>query len=202
MAKEKLSVGDLVRNALLKVAEATDAVKLTGKTEALFASAKGANQDAISELQNADKPLLAVVGKEGKVDLVTLAPAGFERIASDIPEEKIGLVAKRVASAIPAAARIDFVGTDYGDCRAGVQALRAGAAAADCGIIRGQGNRKKDLAEQEPRSATGVDEHRVLAEPADSRALGDLPLQYRPGIDITSALGIRHLLSNPSQHLL
>jgi hypothetical protein len=109
VAKEKLSVGDLVRNALLKVAEATDAVKLTAKTDALFASAAGANKNAIAECLKADKPLLAVVGKEGKVDLVALAPAGFERIASDIPEEKLGQVAKRVASSISAAARIEFI---------------------------------------------------------------------------------------------
>jgi hypothetical protein len=109
VAKTKVPVGDLVRGALLKAAEATHAVKLTGKTDGLFASAAGANAEAIAECKNAEKPLLAVVGKEGKADLVSLAPAGFERIASDIPEEKIGLIAKRVASAVSAALRIDFI---------------------------------------------------------------------------------------------
>jgi hypothetical protein len=107
--KTAVPVGDLVRNALLKAADSPDAVKLTGKTDGLFASTAGANKEAIEECKNADKPLLAVVGKEGKAELVSLAPAGFERIASDIPEEKVGAVAKRVASAIPAAARIEFI---------------------------------------------------------------------------------------------
>src|SRR5262245_42165784 len=107
--KPAVSVADLVRSALLKVTDSPDAVKLTGKTDGLFASATGANKNPIAECLNADKPLLSVVGKEGKSELVALAPAGFERISSDIPEEKLGAVAKRVASAIPAAARIDFI---------------------------------------------------------------------------------------------
>jgi hypothetical protein len=107
-ARAKVSTDELVRAALLRAADAGE-VKLTGKTEGLFASASGANADAIAACKNAEKPLLMVVGKEGKTELVALAPAGFERIASDLPEEKVGAVAKRVASALPAAARIDFI---------------------------------------------------------------------------------------------
>ncbi|MBN9122718.1 MAG: hypothetical protein J0I06_26835 [Planctomycetes bacterium] len=107
-ARAKVSTDELVRAALLKVAEAGEA-KLTGKTDGLFASASGANKEAVDACKSAEKPLLTVVGKEGKVELVTLAPAGFERIAADLPEDKVGAVAKRVAAAVPAAGRIDFI---------------------------------------------------------------------------------------------
>jgi hypothetical protein len=106
--KASVSVGDLVRAALLKVAEAGE-VKLTGKADGLFASAAGANKQAIAECRDGEQPLLAVVRKEGKSEIVALTPAGFERIASEIPEENLGAVAKHVASVIPAASRIDFI---------------------------------------------------------------------------------------------
>jgi hypothetical protein len=107
-ARAKVSTDDLVRAALLRVAE-TGEIKLTGKTDGLFASASGANKEAVERCKNAEKPLLTVVGKDGKAELVALAPAGFERIAGDIPEDKVGAVAKRVASALPAAGRIEFI---------------------------------------------------------------------------------------------
>ena len=107
-ARAKVSVDELIRSALLKAAE-TEVVKLTDKVDGLFASATGANKDAIGACKSAEKPLLTVVGKEGKAELVALAPAGFERVAADIPEEKVGAVAKRVALAVPAAERVAFI---------------------------------------------------------------------------------------------
>jgi hypothetical protein len=107
-ARAKVSTDELVRAALLKVAEGGE-VKLTGKTDGLFTSTSGANKDAIAACKDAAKPLLKVVGKDGKVERVTLAPAGFERIAGDLSHEKVGAVAKRVAYAVPAAGRIDFI---------------------------------------------------------------------------------------------
>ena len=109
MAKAKVSAEDLVRLALLKVAEATDEVKLTGKDGGLFASAAGANKDAIAECLKAGEPLLTVVRKEGKTEIVALAPAGFDRIARELPEEKVGAVAKGVAAGMPAGARAEFI---------------------------------------------------------------------------------------------
>ncbi len=107
-ARAKVSTDELVRAALLRVAEASES-KLTGKTDGLFASASGTNGEAIEQCKNAEKPLLAVVGKEGKAERVVLAPGGFERIASELPEDKVGAVAKRVATALPAAGRIEFI---------------------------------------------------------------------------------------------
>jgi hypothetical protein len=109
VAKAKVSVEELVRNALLKAASSAGPLKLTGKTDGLFPSASGTNGDAIKELRGADEPLLSVVGKDGKAELVALAPAGFERIAGDLPDERVGTLAKRVAESVPAAARIDFI---------------------------------------------------------------------------------------------
>jgi hypothetical protein len=108
-AKAAVSVEDLVRLALLKAAEATGEVKLTGKDGGLFASAAGANKDAIATCRSAEKPLLAVVRKEGKAEIVALTPAGFDRIAREIPEEKVGPLAKSVATALAAGARVEFI---------------------------------------------------------------------------------------------
>lgn len=109
MAKTKtaVSVDELVKSALLKAAEVGEA-KLTGK-DGLFSSAKGANADAIAECQNAEKPLLAVVRKEGKSEFVGLTPAGFERIANELAEERVGAVAKSVAQRVPLASRANFI---------------------------------------------------------------------------------------------
>ncbi len=104
-----VSVGDLVRAALLKVAEATEDVKLTGKDGGLFPSAAGANKDAIAECVNAEKPLLAVVRTEGKSQFVSLTPLGFERVAGELAEDRVGLVAKKVALALPAGSRVEFI---------------------------------------------------------------------------------------------
>jgi hypothetical protein len=109
VAKSKVSAEELVRGALVKAALAPDAVKLTGKADGLFPSASGANKAAIDECRDPDRPLLAVVGRDGKAELVALSPAGFERIADQLPDEQVGAVAARVASAAPAAARIDFI---------------------------------------------------------------------------------------------
>lgn len=115
MAKKTASIEDLVRLALLKVAEATTGeVKLTGKDGGLFASAAGANKDAIAECMNAEKPLLAVVRKEGKAEIVALAPAGFDRIARELPEEKVGALAKGVALALAPGARAEFIQATIG----------------------------------------------------------------------------------------
>ncbi|QJX00085.1 hypothetical protein [Frigoriglobus tundricola] len=109
MAKAKVSADDLVRLALRNAAEATSEVKLIGKDGGLFPSASGANKEAIATCLNAEQPLLKVVRKEGKVEFVTLAPAGFERIASELPEDKVGPLAKSVATALPFAPRIEFI---------------------------------------------------------------------------------------------
>ncbi len=109
MAKAKVSVEELVHLALLKSATSTEPLKLTGKADGLFASASGANKEAIAACTAADAPLLTVVGMNGKTSLVALAPRGFERVAHELPDDQIGAVAKRVAAAIPTVERIEFI---------------------------------------------------------------------------------------------
>ena len=110
MGKSKAAApaGGLVRAALLNVATAADAVQLAGKG-GLFASASAANKAAIAECLAPAAPLLTVLRTEGKTEFVGLAPAGFERIARELPEERVGPLAKSVAGAVPPAARIDFI---------------------------------------------------------------------------------------------
>jgi hypothetical protein len=107
--KAAVSVGDLVRTALLKVAGATSEVKFIGKDGGLFVTAAGANKQAIAECLTAEKPLVAVVRTEGKAQFVALAPAGFERIASELPDDQVGTVARGIARALPPSARIEFI---------------------------------------------------------------------------------------------
>ncbi len=115
MKMAAVSLGELVRVALLKAADAGE-VALTGK-EGLFTSAAGANKEAIAECKNVETPLLVVLRKEGKAEIVTLTRAGYERIADEIPEEKVGSLAKRIASDCPLAARIDSIQSVIGRLR-------------------------------------------------------------------------------------
>jgi hypothetical protein len=108
-ARAAASVDDLVRGALLKVASATGEVKLSGKDGGLFPSAAGANKDAIAACLSAEKPLLRVTRTEGKAQFVLLTPAGFVRIAGEIPEEQTGVAARGIASPLPPSARIEFI---------------------------------------------------------------------------------------------
>lgn len=107
MAKEKVSVESLVDEALRKLATADGPLRLSGKGDppALFASAAGANKDAIAQLQDA-----ALIRVEGKNSPVKLTAAGFARVLPGIPEEKVGGLAKAFAADIPtAAARVEFL---------------------------------------------------------------------------------------------
>ncbi len=109
VAKAKVSVEDLVRQALRNTVEATGEVKLTGKDGGLFPNASGANKDAIAACLSAEQPLLRVVRKEGKAEFVALTPTGFDRIVPELPEEKVGPLAKGVATALPSPKRIEFI---------------------------------------------------------------------------------------------
>ncbi|MDY3556773.1 hypothetical protein R5W24_005946 [Gemmata sp. JC717] len=111
MAKKQAApvpVADLVRLALLNVANATGDVKLGGKG-GLFPTASGTNKEAADACITGAVPLLTVLRTEGKAQIVGLTPAGFERIAGELAEEKVGPLAKAIAAAAPAAARIEFI---------------------------------------------------------------------------------------------
>lgn len=112
MAKKQAgpSVEELVSQALLKLAAADGPLKLSGKgaPPALFASAAGAAKEAIARLQEGPEPLIAPAGT-GKAPPVRLTPAGFRRIAPQVPEERIGTLAKELAAGLPVAERVEFL---------------------------------------------------------------------------------------------
>ncbi len=111
MAKQAAKTPDvdgLVRLTLLSVANAQTEPKLSGKG-ALFATKTGANKDAIDRCLNPERPLLRVVRTEKTNEFVGLAPAGFELIAKELPEEKVGPMAKTVALGLTPTPRIQFL---------------------------------------------------------------------------------------------
>ena len=108
-AKKTVPVDDLIREALLKIAQAETPLKLTGKG-GVFATASGAAKDAIARLRDETPPLIVENG-DGKAATVSLAPAGFERIAASIPEDKIPGVVNGIAGGLPPSQRVAFLNT-------------------------------------------------------------------------------------------
>ncbi len=108
--KTTASADELVKEALLKIAGTDGAVRLSGKGDypPVFASAAGANKEAIARLKNEGKPLVEESGS-GKALQVRLTAAGFARIADSISEEKVGAVAKALAVSLPADERVAFL---------------------------------------------------------------------------------------------
>ena len=107
MAKKPAGDTDaLVTQALLNVATADRPPRLAGKgdTPALFQSKAGANKAAIDALA----AFVAVDGK-GADEAVRLTPAGFNKVAAQIPDDRIGPAAKAVAAALPTAERVAFL---------------------------------------------------------------------------------------------
>ncbi|HYH63513.1 MAG TPA: hypothetical protein VD866_02335 [Urbifossiella sp.] len=111
MAKKPAVDADaLVTQALLTVATADHPPRLAGKgdTPALFAGKTGPNKTAIDALTAAGGPLVTVSGK-GADEAVRLTRAGFERVAGQLPEDRVGAVAKSLAAGLPTAERVAFL---------------------------------------------------------------------------------------------
>ncbi len=108
--KAAANTDELVKEALLKIADSDAPLRLSGKGEhpAVFASAAGPKKEAIAKLQDATGPLVVEVGT-GKAATAKLTAAGFARIADALPEEKIGTVAKTVAESLPAEEQLAFL---------------------------------------------------------------------------------------------
>jgi hypothetical protein len=104
------SADELVTKALLTLATTDGAVRLNGKGDypPLFPSAAGAAKQAIEMLQDESAPLIMVVGS-GKTATARLTPAGFQRVAAQLPEEKVGPAAKSVAAELPVGERVAFL---------------------------------------------------------------------------------------------
>jgi hypothetical protein len=106
-SKPTVSVDGLVHKALLAIAEAEAPRKLTGKG-GVFPSSSAAVKDAIAQLADPACPLVAETGS-GKSATVSLTPAGFERIADEVPAEKLAAVVSRLASGLAPTRRIAFL---------------------------------------------------------------------------------------------
>ena len=91
MKWQRLSGGlmELVKQTSLSKIKSADApMKLSGKGGLFATSSSGANKEAISRLKDESQPLVVENGS-GKTLTVALTPAGFDRIADVIPEEKL-----------------------------------------------------------------------------------------------------------------
>ena len=91
-----------------------------------------------------------------------------------------------------AAARVELPGAGEGLCGADIE---AGAAAAAVGGVEGRVGRQRDvgvdLAQEKPRPGLGVDEQRVLADPAQTGFLCEPALQHRSAVDEGPQGGVR-----------
>jgi hypothetical protein len=101
--KPPASVEKLVSHAL-KTAATKPKANWTGTTGAALFNTKEANHGAaIAECTNPAAPLLKQVGKVG-----VLTPAGFEKVAAELPDEVVPL-AKAMAAGMTAIERVSFL---------------------------------------------------------------------------------------------
>src|SRR4029077_1467750 len=75
--------------------------------------------------------------------------------------------------------------------RAGVQAEGAAPAEIFKWPVRRQVEAEEELAEEEPRSTLGMEQHRILPHRADPRPSRQLALEDRPGVDVAPGLAAR-----------
>lgn len=108
MAKQsRINVDELVKDALLKIAQAESPVRLSGKGEHPVVFSK-ANKGAIDKLKDPTAPLVQEVGK-GKSLEVKLTLAGFKQIADAIPEDTVGAATRRVAEQLAGDEQVSFI---------------------------------------------------------------------------------------------
>lgn len=97
-------VEELVAHAL-KLAATNPKAKWLGASAASLFSNKEANTEAaIKSCLDTNRPLLTKTGDTG-----ALTAAGFELIATDVPEEEVGALAKGVAARLSDSERADFL---------------------------------------------------------------------------------------------
>jgi hypothetical protein len=102
-------VDALVKQSLHKIANANGPVRFTGKSEdAVFPTASGVNKETIARLKDESQPLVTVNGS-GKAATVELTTAGFERIASELPEEILVKVASGLSSRLAPTPRVMYL---------------------------------------------------------------------------------------------
>jgi hypothetical protein len=109
VAKKVVDIDALVKESLLKIANASGPLRLAGKGEdTVFTSAGGANKQAIAALKDQAIPLVVENGS-GKTATVALTAAGFERIADALSAEKLVEIVSSLAGGLPPSARVMFL---------------------------------------------------------------------------------------------
>jgi hypothetical protein len=111
MAKTKAVVDfdALVKQSLLKIANASAPLRLSGKGEdAVFSTTTGANKETIARLRDEALPLVIDSGS-GKTATVALTTAGFERIADALSPEKLVEVVSSLSGKLPPSARVAYL---------------------------------------------------------------------------------------------
>jgi hypothetical protein len=108
-AKAVVDIDALVKQSLLKIANASGPLRLSGKGEdVVLSSTAGANKEAIARLKNEALPLVIESGS-GKTATVGLATAGFELIADALTPEKLVEVVSGLSGNLSPAARVQFL---------------------------------------------------------------------------------------------
>ena len=87
-----------------------------------------------------------------------------------------------------AAGRVEHAWRDEAPGRTRLDAERARAALIERGPIALERQAADDLGEKNPRADLGVDDARVLADPADARVLRVDALLHRTGVDVRASL--------------
>lgn len=104
--KATQSVEELVHTTLKAIALADGPQKLGPKGVPIGSGP--ASSLAKAQIFHADRPLAVAVGP-GKSEGVELTAAGFEAVARELPDDRVGAAAKRVALKLPIGERIDFL---------------------------------------------------------------------------------------------
>src|SRR5215469_6142240 len=105
-----------------------------------------------------------------------------------------------------AASGVEHVGRHEGLRGAGIEAGAAAPAAVGQRLVRVEVRGGQEHSNEEPGAELGMEEHGVLADPAEARARGQIALQDRARVDIASAdraacLGqVRRELGEPRRH--
>src|SRR6476469_4048198 len=76
-------------------------------------------------------------------------------------------------------------------CRAGCDAAVARSTAVLNSFIRRQFKRGQNFRQKKPRPEPLIDKHGALAVPANAGLRGIIPLEHRPGIDVSFLLSIK-----------
>src|SRR3970282_1121447 len=113
--------------------------------------------------------------------------------AAELPRAELALERRSDRAAVldrevrNAAPRIEDIRRSERPCRAGVETGAAGAAAVGERLVEVERGRGQQHADQEPRAQVRVEQHGVLADPAQPRPRGEITLENGARVDVSLA---------------